>query len=405
MAPSQLVFLSFFVASFSLSFAQTCGPQLLLPKPNGPYEVSLGIMELVDSSRLQPFAPGPQPRNLMVSCFYPANPNMPTTSTPYMDPVTALFEDENFEASPLSFPNGTFESLALSMATKRSRYLPSLAVHPFPVVLFSPAEGTTRLFYSTIASTIASQGYIVITIDAPYDVDIVVYPNSATPPAIINATDAANAGPAEIELATLTRAQDASFVLDQLANTTVVSTLIPSFDPKQHPKGLNTTHAAMFGHSLGGAAAASAMLNDTRIRGGLAMDGALWGPVVEQGLDRPFMFLAHAGHLRTNTSYPTDPYNSWYTIWPKLKAFKLDLIVANTLHYDFSDLPIVFETLDIVLNKTVAEALLVTDMPGTRALQIVTTYVGAFLDHVLKNKTPPLLQGPSKAFPEVTFDR
>ena len=135
------------------------------------------------------------------------------------------------------------------------------------------------------------------------------------------------------------------------------------------------------------------------------MDGALWGPVVDQGLDRPFMFLAHAGHVRTNTSLPSDPFNSWYTIWPKLKAFRLDLIVANTLHYDFSDLPIVFETLDIVLNQTVAEALLVTDMPGTRALQIVTTYVGAFLDHVLKGKTSPLLQGPSKAFPEVTFDR
>ena len=269
MAPSLLLVLSFFTAFFPFSFAQIYGPQLLLPKPNGPYEVSLGIMELVDSSRLQPFAPGPQPRNLMVSCFYPANANMPTISTPYMDPVTALFEDENFEASQLSFPNGTFESLALSMATKKSLYLPSLAVYPFPVVLFSPAEDTTRLFYSTIASTIASQGYIVVTIDAPYDVDIVAYPKG--PPAIINATLAANAGPAEAELATLTRAQDASFVLDQLANTTVVSTLIRSFDPEQHPKGLNTTHVAMFGHSLGGAAAASAMLNDTRILGGLAV--------------------------------------------------------------------------------------------------------------------------------------
>lgn len=161
----------------------------------------------------------------------------------------------------------------------------------------------------------------------------------------------------------------------------------------------------MFGHSLGGAATAAAMLNDSRIAGGLAMDGSLFGPVIQEGLDKPFMFMAHTNHTRTNDSSAGDPSNSWFDIWPKLRGWKLDIILANSLHYTFTDFPIVLETLSIVPNATTATNLLVTDLNGSRALKIVTTYVTAFLDMVLKYKSSSLLQGPVAAFPEVTFER
>ena len=373
--------------------------QVLLPKPNGAFEVGLGTMELIDKSRLQPFAPTVQQRKFMVSMFYPVHSHKSTTPVNYMPPATATFEDSSplsdTGAAGLISPNGTFEKLALQLAGKPPQTQGTL---DFPIVLFSPAEATTRLFYSVIAQTIASSGYIVITIDAPYDVDIVEYPDGSTD--LINTTVAATATLADINLAVSTRAQDASFVLDQLCNASVISQLIPGSS-----QGLNVRKAAMFGHSLGGAATAAAMLNDSRIAGGLAMDGSLYGPVVQQGLDRPFMFMAHTNHTRTNASTASDPDTSWFDIWPHLRAFKLDIILANSLHYTFSDLPIVLETLGIVPNATVANNLLVTDLKGARALEIVTTYVTAFLDMVLKNKPSPLLQGPVAAFPEVTFER
>ena len=43
-----------------------------------------------------------------------------------------------------------------------------------------------------------------------------------------------------------------------------------------------------FGHSNGGATAADLMLADRRIRAGVNMDGGIYGPVLERGLDRPF---------------------------------------------------------------------------------------------------------------------
>jgi dienelactone hydrolase len=393
---SRYVSFCFISTSFPLFSAAANAGQVLLPKPNGTFEVGVGMMELIDESRLQPFAPTVQHRKLMVSLFYPVKSHKPTTPVNYMPPETAAFEDGSEQSIyGLVSPNGTFEKLALQLAGKSPQ---TQGTPDFPIVLFSPAEATTRLFYSVIAQTIASSGYIVITIDAPHDVDIVEYPDGSV--ALINTTITANPTLANIDLAVSVRAQDASFVLDQLRNASVISQLIPG-----SAQGLNVSKVAMFGHSLGGAATAAAMLNDSRVAGGLAMDGALFGPVVQKGLDRPFMLMAHTNHTRTNDSNAIDAANSWFDIWPNLRGWKLDIILANSLHNTFSDFPIVLETLGIVPNATTANNLLLTDLNGSRALKLVTTYVTAFLDMVLKCKHSPLLQGPVAAFPEVTFER
>ena len=370
--------------------------QLLLPNPNGTFQVGVGVMELIDKSRLQPFAPTIQYPKLMISLYYPVGSHEPTTPVKYMPHRTALFEDGSEQSLySLASPNGTFEKLALQLACKSSQTQANL---DFPVVLFSPAEGTTRLFYGVIAQTIASSGFIVVTIDTPYDVDIVEYLDGSV--ALINNTIINNFTIAEVETAVSARAQDASFVLDQLGNATIVSQLISGAS-----RGLNVSKVAMFGHSLGGAATAAAMLNDSRIAGGVAMDGALFGPVVQKGLDTPFMLMADMNRTRTNNSAADDPFNSWFNIWANLRGWKLNVVLANSLHYTFSDFPIVLETLGIVPNATTADKLLVTDMKGSRALEIVTTYVTAFLNMVLKCENPPLLQDPVAAFPEVTFER
>jgi Platelet-activating factor acetylhydrolase, isoform II len=367
---------------FSIILGSSECRQVLLPKPNGTFEVGMGIMELIDESRLQPFAPTVQHRKLMVSLFYPVNSHKPTTPVNYIPPETAAFEDGSEQSSyGLLSPNGTFEKLALQLAGKS---LQTQGTPDFPIVLFSPAENTTRLFYSVIAQTIASSGYIVITIDAPYDVDIIEYPDSSV--ALINNTIAANPTVANIVLAVSVRSEDASFVLDQLRNASVISQLIPGSS-----QGLNVSKVAMFGHSLGGAATAAVMLNDSRIAGGLAMDGALFGPVVQKGLDRPFMLMAQTNHTRANDSNANDPANSWFDIWPNLRGWKLDIILSNSPHYTFSDFRVVLETLGIVPNAKTANNLHITDLSGSRALKIVTTYVTAFLDMVLKCKPSPLL--------------
>jgi predicted dienelactone hydrolase len=49
----------------------------------------------------------------------------------------------------------------------------------FPLILFSPGLGESRLLYSTTARSIGAQGYIVATIDHPYDADVVEFPDGS----------------------------------------------------------------------------------------------------------------------------------------------------------------------------------------------------------------------------------
>lgn len=293
---SRFAFLYLLATSFPSSLAATNAGQVLLPKPNGAFQVGMGAMELIDKSRLQIFALTVEPRKVTVSLFYPVKSHSSTKPVKHMPPYTAAFEDGSQETvNGLVSPNGTFEKLALRLTGECPQ---PYAISDFPVVLFSPAQGTTRLFYSVIAQTIASSGYIVVTIDAPHDVDIVEYLDSTV--TLVNTTVINNASLADTDIAVATRALDASFVLDQLRNVSVVSNLISGFS-----KALNVNKVAMFGHSIGGAATAAAMLKDSRIAGGVAMDGALFGPVVQKGLDRPFMLMAQTNHTRTDKNVQT----------------------------------------------------------------------------------------------------
>jgi dienelactone hydrolase len=116
-------------------------------------------------------------------------------------------------------------------------------------------------------------------VDHPYDALSVEFPDGKA----IYSANLSAADPLPLN----TRVQDVIFALDQLNQNLM---LIPS----SFTGTLNVNKVAIVGHSFGGATAASAMLNETRFAGGLNFDGALWGPVLEQGLDRPFINFGKA---------------------------------------------------------------------------------------------------------------
>lgn len=369
-----------FLLSLSLAGIQQTVHAISFPPPTGPYNTTVVTTDLVDHNRLDPFAPTNQSRAIMISVFNPVTPKSCSLMlSPYMDPITAPFEDARL--TQYGLPNGLFESLALKTCKPTSQTKQSVN---FPVLLFSPAAGTTRLFYSAIAQQVASFGYRVITVDHPYDVDIVTFPDNSTVLGI-DFTDA------EIPLLVDTRARDMSFVLDQLSRSSVAKRLFPGVTC-----GINVSKAGVFGHSLGGAAAAEAILFDKRLVGGINLDGSMFGDVVEKGLNRPFMLFAHAGKNIT-----TDP--TWQAIWPKLTGWKRELMLAESAHYTFSDLLDVLGVLGFAGMLPVEAGAILGTIDGGRALEIVTTYVVAFFDFVLKGKKAGILSGPSAAYPEVSF--
>jgi len=376
--------LTFLIFALYFSASQS---KVLLPRPSGRYDVGLKTARLLDKSRLDPFAPFRRPRALMVSFFYPAGKDSGCCLAEYMPFSTAVFEDRHF--APIGVPNGTFEKLSLQVSCRNSSSDTYKHHHhrdrEWPVILFSPGLGTPRLLYSAIAQSIASAGYFVVTIDHPYDADVVEFPDGELVFAPNISTDA------DIELAVRTRAQDASFVIDELKERSAARDFFPGASCAP-----DTDKVAMFGHSLGGAATAAAMLNDTRILGGANLDGTFFGPVVEQGLDRPFLIFGNQDHNRS-----TD--ESWAAIWPRLRGWKVELQLRESQHLTFSDGPLLVKVLGLGgrLSKE-AESLLGT-LDGGRALEIVRTYGIAFFDFVLRGVEGRLLRGADERFPEVVF--
>ncbi|OBT81294.1 hypothetical protein VE02_09660, partial [Pseudogymnoascus sp. 03VT05] len=347
-----------------------------LPKPPGPFDVYYNTAKMVDGGRIDPFDPKKGHRAVMTSIYLPVRCRGDLQTIPYLPPKTAEVESEVFAAYGL--PNGTLQSLDLQVCPGPLRSQLQEAEQR-PVVIFSPARNTPRHLYGLIAQAVASHGYIVVSIDHPYDADVVEFPDGSTVLAI-DMTDE------QILVDVDTRAGDVSFVLNQLSCPGSVKDLLSG------SKGLKTNKVAMFGHSLGGAAAAQATLRDKRIVGGINLDGS-FSTVIKKGLDRPFLIFGHE-----NKTQATD--DTWAETWSDLRSWKLELGLADSQHYTFSDLPALLNVLQAPKEILDAAAGRVGTLDGLRALDIVQTYVVAFLDLVLRHKNPKILRQAVAEFPE-----
>jgi len=354
----------------------------VVPKPPGKYNVTLTTGTLIDYARDDPFSATPTPRTLMLSVFQPAACES-TILVPYMPNKTAEFQgaflQRQFNIS------GDLTSLFLEAQ------LPVCQDHPKdcsslddgPILLLSPGYGIPRLYYNVIASAIASVGFTVIAIDHPGDANIITYPDGH---AVYN-NGPSSPTPDEYLRYISPRAADASFIIDQLSNSTAMAELLPRRGPRQ----FLTDRVAMLGHSLGGASAVVAAAQDPRIRGAINWDGSFFGSVPLSGLFQPVLYMSEAN--------VTDP--SWVTLWPQLKGPKLWIEVANTTHQSFSDAPTLLQA---VGQNTPALAELLGTIVPAKLMEIIVAYTKDWMNGAFMGKVGgPLLEGlePDR-FPEVS---
>lgn len=144
------------------------------------------------------------------------------------------------------------------------------------------------------------------------------------------------------------------------------------------------------GHSLGGAAAASVMRHDDRVRAGVNMDGSFGDPVPEGGLGgRPFLMLGTHGGMHL----PGGQDATWDAAWRNMDGWKRWLTVAGSNHFTFSDAP----------SCTTSSNCRTRSPPRTadRAVDLVRSYTAAFFDlHLRRHPRPqPLLDGPTAENP------
>ncbi|CAI7621243.1 unnamed protein product [Penicillium pancosmium] len=339
---------------------------VVIPNPLGQYDVFYHTAKMVEKTRVDPFDPKHGPRVVMTSIFAPTHCKVPLEKKNYLPPATAEYYSELYGAYGL--PN----------EPPRGHHL------HFPVVIFSPALGTTRLFYNAIAQAVASAGYIVVSLDHPYDTEFLEFPDGSI-------VTAANISDAQVPLDVETRAQDVRFVLDQLSTKAGVAALLPGTGAA----GLRTRHVAMYGHSVGGAATAAAMHLDRRIVAGANLDGSMFGPVVQKGLQGPFLLFGHE-----NKTQRTD--STWKEFWSNLRGWKLELEVAKIQHYAFSDLPFLLKLLRLPVEKIPAIQMMVGTLDGAKGFEIVHRNVAAFLGFGLGQTSQCPLQETISEYSEIS---
>lgn len=201
--------------------SQAQGKDVILPIPGGPLQLGSATTVLVDHSRNNALANNSDLRALPVSIFFPVGyePCSGGYLAEYVPQVVSDFEDNYF------LPYGDLATIAYSdfKSQMYQKCSGSKDQREYPVLVFSPGYGRTRLLYGALAQAVAKAGYVVVSIDHPYDVDIVQFPNGD----VVYGINDANFTDADYAFATTIRVQDVEFVLDQLSDKRVAKSLVP----------------------------------------------------------------------------------------------------------------------------------------------------------------------------------
>ncbi len=351
------------------------GPEPIeLPAPTVRRTVGTVSLHLVDGARVDPFAPVPGPRELMVQLWYPATGPAGRPRAPYTTARVAAALDRSAFLDP-----GTIGRLRPS-----ARLAAPPAPGALPLLLFGHGRKGGRSNCTALAEELAAHGYLVAALDHTYDAAVVEFPDGRLVSSVL-ADDPADWEAAEREEVG-TRVADLRFVATELTTGRTSRRFgLPRADPAR---------IGAFGHSMGGAAAAEAVRHDRRFAAGLDMDGGLFGsPVPDEGLDRPFLLFT-----------ALDDHETWRRWREHQRGWGRHLRQHDSGHLSFSDLPHAAgpgHQADHVPPEVHAQ--LFGGIAPERATALARTYVRAHFDRFLRGRPSPLLNAPSPRYPEVSF--
>jgi predicted dienelactone hydrolase len=345
-----------------------------LPEPTGPSPVGTTSLYLKDISRPDPWAPGVNARELMVSLWYPAMPS-DGPRAPYMTPA-----ESELQLTSRGVTGVAPDVLSTTRTNAVSDAAPAGDQRALPLVVLSPGFTNARSVLTALAEDLASHGYVVAGIDHTYESFGTSFPDGRVTACL--AREVRRPGTGFWEKVQAGRAADVSFVLNELTGA----------HPAWPGAGLiDPSRIAMAGHSIGGAAAIAAMVADPRIRAGLDMDGMIPTAIPDDGLSRPFLFL---GKQANYTPGGEGPVTTWERDWKHLTGWKRWLVVAGAVHASFTDLVLLADQIGIDVEP---------HLPGARSMEITRAYVRALFDLHLRGEPQALLDQPSPLYPEVTF--
>jgi pimeloyl-ACP methyl ester carboxylesterase len=379
-----------------------------LPSPTGPFAVGRVIYDWAGDAR--PSLPSPeQPiarptkRELLVWVWYPAQANPETSQSPtaedYLPPaMRAAIEEKRGPLISKFFTRNLSKVHAHGIPNSEV----SNQLRSYPVVFLRAGASAEVWNYTTLAEDLASHGYVVVGLDAPYRTNVVAFPDGRVirrlpwnnPEICLELPAPQQSRCAEPILAAWS--SDLSFALDHLEQ-------LNASDPSGKFTGrMDLARVGVYGHSFGGATALQFCHDDPRCKAGIDLDGAPQGNVIQSGVDRPFLFLL-SDHSREPAAEVRQIKANLQSIYDRLPPNgRLYLAIRGANHFLFSDD-------GALLKSQIVEGafrqLGILGIDGPRQLAITTYCVRTFFDAYLKQTNVPLSppQIQSTLYPEIEF--
>ena len=365
-----------------------------LPAPTGPYAVGRAIYDWTDDANLDTLAPVPgTKRELLVWIWYPSAAGQSAAMDDYVP--RQMREAAEFFGGPMGLVTRDISKVH-GHSTRNSDVSPR--ERSYPVAIMRAGASAEIWKYSTLAEDLASHGYIVVGFDAPYRTNAVVFPDGRvrrrTPEN--NAELCEGQAPAQQEIC-VSRVMtawtyDIGFVLDRLER------LNGSDSSGKFTGRLDMTRVGVFGHSFGGATAAQFCHDDSRCKAGIDVDGAPFGSVVREGMDKPFLFLL-SDHSHESGAESDRILANIQSIYDRLPAEgRLRIAIRGADHFLFSDDGALLKS-HIVMGALRMVGILGID--GRRQLAVTAYCVHSFFDAYLKGAGDSRLRISSPLFPEI----
>lgn len=338
--------------------------QLEVPAPEGPYAVGRTTINWMDASRPEVLTENPNDfREVAAMIWYPAEAGTGVKAGYF--PLLSLVSDALLQSGEVEW----WQVLGLQFIRSEIPFdaEPLRNQIPFPVVMLSPGNGTNMEFYSSLASEIASHGYIVIGINHPYDVPAFELSNGDVAPYdkdqwSLDMTAHQRYTRERIKV----RTADILFVLEQLDQMNSTGRFAGRMD---------LDSIAVAGHSLGGITASESCKADARFKACLNYDGLQNGgpfSMEETAIppEQPFMFLTRESQLHPKLIQSFESTSESYWV-----------VVHGASHESFTDGPLLQPSL----------------LPGPNQadelMSLIEEYSLAFLNHTLKGQPSQLLSG------------
>lgn len=214
-----------------------------------------------------------------VQLWYPAERSSNATFTGYVPDPQALdvFRSVKF----LDQPECVFENWGKLKTAAHERSRPLSTRNKFPLVIISPGAGMPRSSYTAYAQQLASDGFVVATVDFG-SYGFLVSGNKAME------EGPQDDSPASAEITAENWAAHIIEILDEVSGKRPA----PDVFEREIWKIIDLKRIAAMGHSIGGTASILACEKDSRIRACINADGGLdFTPLAASGIHGTALFL------------------------------------------------------------------------------------------------------------------